>query len=290
MNLRLVSRVRNVCSFVCACILFAPLAGAQEFNANTTGNWATGSNWSTGSKPSSFARIGGGGRSNSIVTLNTVETLTGTGSSGRFIFGQGGTGNSLTIEAGGSLTTNGTVVHRLGQTSAFDTTIEGTLNVQNADVSSDAGSTVILDGGDVDIGRTYQMFDATLDIRNSMGTFTVVNDFTTTNDSTLDYTFDANGVTSIDIGDMLSIASGADLVIDASAYVVGPTTVSLATYDSLANANEFNEMLVAPAGYTVDVVYGPNSMDLVFTAVPEPTSLLLLSLFGLTTLRRRRFG
>lgn len=269
----------------------APNVIAQEFRANTTGVWGLATNWEGNTAPTGFARISGGSRNNSVVTLDTVETLIGAGSSGRFIFGQGGTGSSLTIVSGGSLTTNGTTVHRIGQTSGFDVTVEagGTLNVQNANVSSDVGSTLTVSGGDVDFGVDYLLgSNSTIAIANSTATFNIGDDLSIGATSILNYTFDATGIALIDINDALTINSGADLVIDASLYSPGATTISLATYGSLANANEFDEIIIAPAGYTADVVYGANSLDLVLTAVPEPSSVLLLTVGAIACFYRRR--
>jgi len=261
---------------------------AQEFAADTTGLWGDASNWSGGAVPTGFARVAGGGANNTVVTIDDTQLLAGTG--GRFIFGQGGTGGSVTIVSGGSLTTQGTTVHRLGQTSAFTTTIEagGTLNVQNAGTSTAAGSSVIVNGGNLDF-LSFQQLDATVQINGSLATFDVVNNYTTTADSILEFNLDAAGISSIDVGGQLGINSGADLLVDASGYSPGPTTVSLATYGSLTNANEFTENVIAPAGYDVDVVYGTTSLDLVFTAaIPEPSSAAIVSLLGLVALRRRR--
>lgn len=278
---------------IVALIAASPVAVGQDFLTDTIGQWDVAANWSGNATPDSFARIAGSGRNNSIVTLDSVETLVGAGSGGRFIFGQGGTGGSLTIVSGGSLTTSGTVVHRIGQTSGFDLTIEtgGTLNVQNAPVTSEVGSNFTVSGGDVDFGGNYTLgSDSTIAIESSTATFNIGDDLSIGSTSTLNYTFDATGIASIDIGDVLTINSGADLVIDASQYIPGATTISLATFGSLANANEFDETIIVPAGFTADVVYGANSLDLVLSAsaVPEPSSLILLATGAVICLFRRR--
>ena len=151
----------NTLLTIAACLSAAAAmpSHAVEYRANNTGFWDVGTNWEGNVKPTGFARVSNGTRNNSIITLRTVESLVGGGSVGRFIFGQGGTGSSLTIVSGGSLTTDGTTAHRIGQTTAFTLTLEdgGSLNVPNSQVTSAAASTFTATGGFASFGRSYNL-------------------------------------------------------------------------------------------------------------------------------------
>ena len=101
----------------------------------------------------------------------------------RFIIGQGGTIHKLTIESGGSLTTDSGTDHRIGQTSEGWIIMNGgTLNVQNGGYSSDAGGRLIINDGDVDFG-------ANSSVGNTSAGFLEINGSTATIDVNGAYTF-----------------------------------------------------------------------------------------------------
>lgn len=250
-------------------------ASFADFLANTTGDWDVGANWEGGSKPTDFTRISRGGYDNSIVTLDTVETLTGTG--GRFIFGQGGSGGSLTIVSGGSLTTEGTTVHRNGQTSAFTLTVQdgGAINVQNADVTSDAGSILNVDGGDLDF-KGYNVGGGSAGtVKMNSATATVDVSGTSSFGAHSTLSFDFNGGTTVSTWDTnnLTITSGAKLTIIANG-TMGVGTYDLVTYSGTRTGAYSDPADITITGLDAELVgtIGYDSDSMFLTIVADPSS------------------
>ncbi len=260
---------------------------AADFLANTTGDWDVGTNWSGGVKPGTgdLARIAQTGRSNSIVTLDTSESVS------RFIFGQGGLNSSLTVVSGGSLTTSSTTDHRFGQTSAFTINLEtgGAINVQNAKITSDAGGIFNVNGGDFD-SKNYSVGSGsagTVNVNSASATMDVAGTSTFGAFSTISFDFNGGGSVSTWDTAALTITSGATLNI-AGASALGEGTYDLLTYTSTLTGSFTTGTIVGLAGGLSGSILSDGD-SIYLNVIPEPgTYALLGGLFVLTYVMLRR--
>ena len=153
------------------------------------------------------------------------------------------------------------------------------------------------DGGNLTVQGTGSLTTAATQI-NTNSNFTIIGSaasFSATSLSvsdtgTLNFTFDSLGITSIASSGGLTIDAGADLTIDGSFYTGGASTFDLIEVGSFTVGNEFDELVTGFTGFNTDLVYdGIGGVDLVLTAIPEPSSTALLGLgLGALVLRRRR--
>lgn len=260
---------------------------AADFLANTTGDWDVDANWSGGEKPLStdLARIAGTGRDNSVVTLDTSETIT------RFILGQGGLNGSLTVVNGGSLTTTSTTDHRFGQTSAFTVNLEngGTINVQNAKITSDAGGIFNINGGDFD-SSAYSVGTGsagTVNVNSATATIDVANTSAFGAFSTLSFDFNGGSAVSIWNTQGLTITSGATINIS------GASALGQGTYDLLAYTGtltgSFTTGSIAGLGAGLSGSILSDGDGVYLNVIPEPgTYALLGGMFALAFVMLRR--
>ena len=264
---------------------------AVDFLADTTGDWDVGTNWAGGGvKPGAadLARIAQTGRSNSIVTLDTIELVD------RFIFGQGGLNSSLTVVSGGSLTTSNTGDHRFGQSSAFTINLEtgGAINVPNAKITSDAGAIFNVNGGDFDskhysVGTSATLPTGSVNVNSASATINVADTSTFGASSTISFDFNAGGsVSTWDTVD-LTIAGGATLSIaGASALVAG--TYDLLTYTGTLTGSFTTDSIDGLAGGLSGSILSDGD-SIYLSVIPEPgTYTLLGGLFALIYVMLRR--
>lgn len=283
------TRIKTPLTVVAFAAIAVSSTFASEWLTDTTGDWGDGSSWVGGTKPgtTALARIAGTGRNNTIATLDTTESI------GRFIFGQGGTGGSLTVVSGGSLTTSSTTDHRFGQSSAFTINLEtgGAINVANATITSDAGGIFNINGGD---------FDAKAYNAGSSGTGTVnVDSASATIDIAATSTFGASSVMSFDFNAGSSVSTwntaGLSITSGATLGIVGASALSEGTYDLLAYSGVLTGSFTTGtisglgAGLSGSILSDGDSVYL--NVIPEPgTYALLGGLLALAhvMLRRRR--
>ncbi|CAA6692114.1 MULTISPECIES: PEP-CTERM sorting domain-containing protein [unclassified Lentimonas] len=176
----------------------------------------------------------------------------------------------------------------------------GGLDMSGHDTTGGSSVVTVSGTGDLTIGG----FD-TLDVGGAAGTtvgtgtFAIVGDSAsvevTSNifaraTSTFSFTLGATGIDTIDTTGILSIDTGAGLTVVGSAYTGGAGTISLFSFDSLSDAEEFTATgLDSFTGLNASLVYNLTSIDLVLTAVPEPSTFALLGgLFALTAVMVRR--
>jgi hypothetical protein len=263
-----------------------------DFKANTTGDWDEASNWNGNTLPglSDIAAIarspGGNGINNSIVTLDIRADID------RFIFGQGGTGSSLTVAQGGRLITRNTTDHRFGQTSAFTVNLEtgGRIDVWNATITSDAGGIFNINGGDFDTkgykaGVTSQ---ATVNIKSATASMDVDALSTFGEHSTVN--FDFNGGTSTSVWNTLdlTINTGATLNISGlSALGVGE--YDLYAYTGTLTGSFTNTSISGlTAGLSGSILSDGDSVYL--KVIPEPyTYTLFGGLLAMAFMIQRRW-
>lgn len=273
-------------------LMAVAVAMAVDFNANTTGDWDVGANWSGGAKPGATgdARIGpspsGVLKNNSVVTLDTQESIN------RFIFGQGGTGCSLTVAFGGSLTTTSTTDHRFGQTSAFTVNLEagGKINVSNAKITSDAGGIFNINGGDFDT-KSYSAgtgSSAAVNVKGSTASIDIADTSTFGAFATL--SFDFNGGNSVSTWNTVNL----DILDGAILDIAGGSALGIGTYDLLSYSGTLAGSFTAGTitglgnGLSGSIQSDGDSIFLNVAPVPEPATaaiLLGLAALGLVVLR-----
>lgn len=200
----------------------------------------------------------------------------------------------VTVENGGTLNLTGGAL-TLTQTSPSN-------NAQHMFLKD--GSTLNFVDGVHTINERMTTSGATSTIRvtGSLATVNVHQQSTFT--ATLDFVFDAAGVSTFDSDSRLGF-SGSTVTIDASAYTGGAATFVLvdtelfgATYAN--NGGGFGTIgtIIAPTGFTATLDQSlfdgddddgfTGEITLTFTAVPEPSSTALLGLGGLALILRRR--
>jgi hypothetical protein len=258
---------------------------AAIWDGDTDNNWLTNTNWSGNSLPGVENTIleGDGGDSATTLTGGS-ETVAGFQIRG---------GHVLTIDnAGFTLQVNGNInmgSAGTGTVNQIDGTVDvgDKLNLTGADSSfyTISGGALITSG--LDVGPT------------AASTFAIVGDSATVTASagavdagefsTFSFSLGATGIDSIDTTGVMTIVSGAELLIDGSSYTGGAGTISLFSYASLADDTEFIETITGFGSLTADIVYTDTGIDLVL--VPEPSTFALfggLFVFASVVLRRRR--
>jgi len=206
-------------------------------------------------------------------------------------------GYSLTIETGAIVNSNGALNISQGQAGS------------GANVTQQAGSTLNLGtslsmSGNGTGGTSFFTTSGTLDIGNNLNagleftsTFTVAGDTAAITvggnvnaeaNSIFAFNLAAAGVSEIDAAGAFNLTSGAALNVNGSSYTGGAGTINLFSYASAGSATEFAENVSGFTNFTTDVVYTGTGVDLVLTAIPEPSSALLASLGAAGMLLRRR--
>jgi hypothetical protein len=274
-----------------ACLLALPAAHAADWNGNGDGfSWEDGANWGGGNQPTlgTLARFNTGSSDVYITQAGEVAD--------RFIIGQGGTIHKLTIESGGSLTTDSGTDHRIGQTSEGWIIMNGgTLNVQNGGYSSDAGGRLIINDGDVDFGGNSS-------VGNTSAGFLEINGSTATIDVAGAYTFGSFSTTIFTLDSALAGVSAVNNTGDLNLDALSTLTVDFRGYDFSANKGSdivlFDYGTLGGGGAdtfgTINFIGGFGELDYttggqirLLSVVPEPSSTALLGL-GLSSLLLRR--
>ena len=284
-----------------ACMLAAPNAQAIDWVSGQVGDWSVGSNWDGGSLPtlSTLARFGSGAGAGDAggeeASINGIAAL-----ADRFIIGQNTPNPTFTSKVylnSGSLTTDSTTQHRIGQSSEGWLTVNGgTLDIQNAGYSSDAGGRLIVNGGDVNIGGIST-------VGGSSAGFLEVNGTGMTIDVTGNYNFGAFGTA---IFTLDSTLAGVGVVNNSAILNLNATstlTVDFRGYDFSANKGSdivlFDYGTLGGVGAdtfgTINFIGGFGELDYttggqirLLSVVPEPSSTALLGLGGLALMLRRK--
>lgn len=245
------------------------------------------------------------------ITISGNQVLQGQTNSGELVSTNNGANNNstaiqvrngytLTVETGATVNTTSGINVSQG------------VNGNGANITQDSGSNVNIGStlsmsNNVTTGGTsfYTIAGGTLDITSNLNvgtahaaTFAVQGDSSTVNvggalnaelNSIFNFAFGATGTNAIDVTGAFILDTGASLGVDGSSYTGGAGTISLFSYGSREGTDEFAESVTGFTGFTTDVVYGVDSVDLVLTAIPEPsTSLMGLLGLGSIMLRRRR--
>ncbi|MFC5051823.1 PEP-CTERM sorting domain-containing protein [Rubritalea spongiae] len=239
------------------------------------------------------------------IAISGNQILAGQGNSGELV----GTNNATAIQVrnGYALTVEDAAVVNLTSGINISQGVNGSgasiTQLGTSDVN--VGGNLSLSGNATGGTSSYTMSGGTLDITgdfnsgaNYAATFAIVGNSAAVNvggvlnantDSLFDFTFGATGMNAINVTGVMSIFSGSELSIDGSSYTGGAGTINLFSYGSAGTADEFAETISGFSGYNTDVVYGATGVDLVLSAVPEPSSsVLLCGGLGLLALRRRR--
>jgi hypothetical protein len=273
-------------SSVVACGLLASIAAshaADTWTGNSDNSWLPfpGGNWSNSSG------------SNTILQGDAGDSITDlSGSSANLAGLQIRGGHTLNILTGGDLNVTGNInmgADGTGTVNQTDGTVDvgDKLNLTGADSSFYTISGGALTTSGLDVGPT------------AASTFAIVGDSATVTASagavdagafsTFSFSLGATGIDSIDTTGVMTIVSGAELLIDGSSYTGGAGTISLFSYASLADETEFIETITGFGSLTADIVYTNTGIDLVL--VPEPSTFALfggLFVFASVVLRRHR--
>ena len=283
-----------------------PAAQAIDWVSGQVGDWSVGSNWDGGSVPtlSALARFGSGAGSGDAggeeATINGIAAQ-----ADRFIIGQNTpnpTFTSKVILNSGSLTTDGSTDHRIGQTSEGWLTVNGgTLDLQNGGYTSDFGGRLIVNGGDINIGRTSTVGGSSagfVEINGSSATFDLNGDYTFGAFGTAIFTADSSSanVTQVNNTGLLTLNAASKLTIDLSSYDFAShagSNIVLFDYGTLSGT--FGTVDIIGGGGTLDYAFdqggGNDAIALLnVQIVPEPNCLLMIlaGLAGLCVCRPRR--
>lgn len=276
-----------------ACLLALPAAQAADWNGDGDGfSWEDGDNWADNSEPTlgSLARFNSGSSDVYITQAGEVAD--------RFIIGQGGTIHKLTIESGGSLTTDSGTVSRIGQTSEGWLTMNGgTLTMAGA-YSSDAGGRLIINDGDVNLGGNSSVGTSAtnqtgfLEVNGSTATIDVAGAYTFGNFSNTIFTLDSAlaGVSAVNNTGTLNLDASSTLTVDFRGYDFSAnkgSDIVLFDYGTLGGGGADTFGTINFIGGFGELDYTTGDQIRLLSVVPEPSSTALLGL-GLSSLLLRR--
>ena len=166
------------------------------------------------------------------------------------------------------------------------------VNVANATITSDAGSTFNIYGGDFD-SKNYNAGSssaATINVDSSSATIDVAGTSTFGANSTVMFDFNNGVLVSTWYTSDFTIGSGAKL------EVLGLGSLGINEYELVNFSGNLTGSYADPADITITglgaglvgtVEYDADSMNLVVSAIPEPSSAALLGLGGLALILRR---
>lgn len=284
---------------VCAVIGISLLFGSSTFASDYAGigNWNEDANWG-GTQPAitNLARIKAG---ESVTVTDTGEVAL------RLIIAQsesaGSAASTLTIDSGDlTLATTGSnaglISMGTGGGNAILNLNDGTLNAVNYDSRATAGfaNEFNISGGVLNLSSGLDLAaagDANLTITGSTADINVGGNTTLGSTGSLNYVFDAAGVSTLKTANSFIIDAASMLTIDGSAFTAVAGTYDLATFTTVSGAftDPANITISGFTGFDAAIAYDSDSMNLVLTAVPEPSSLLFSSfVFGGFVIRRRR--
>ncbi|MGJ8640512.1 MAG: sulfatase-like hydrolase/transferase [Opitutaceae bacterium] len=258
-------------------------AATRDWDGSVDNEFSTVGNWNTFPSGSHSARMQGdsgdsvtvlsGGNTHSMNAINvrsghtfTIDnaggTLTG---AGNFNFARGAAGDgSIVNQLAGAVVLGG--LDMSGNVTGGDsiyTISGGSLTIGSADTFDVGGDGL---SGNVGGGSDVSVFA----IEGDSATVSVSNDILARTSSVFSFTLGATGIDTIDTTGSITISSGATLTVEGSSYSGGNATIPLFTYGSRADATEFStETISGFSGYTVDVVYDADSIDLVLSDGPE---------------------
>ena len=274
--------------------LAMPAARAVDWDAGGDGSsWEDAANWTGDTEPTlaTLARLNRAGGSDVFIT-QAGEVAD------RFIIGQGQPGiQKLTIESGGSLTTDSSTTHRIGQTSEGWIIMNGgTLNVQNQGYSSDAGGRLIINAGDVDFGGNSTVGTGSagfLEVNGSTATIDVAGAYTFGNFSTTIFTLDSAlaGVSEVNNTGVLNLDASSTLTVDFRGYDFSTnkgSDIVLFDYGTLGGGGADTFGTINFIGGFGELDYTTGGQIRLLSVVPEPSSTALLGLGGLALMLRRK--
>jgi len=270
------AKLKNLLGMATATVLLATAlnAPAQDWDAGGDGtSWHDPTNWAGNTVPTltNLVRINLAGGSDVIITNTAVAD--------RFIIGQGAAGiQKLTINSG-SLSTDSTTDHRIGQTSEGWLTMNGgTLTLTNGGYTSDAGGRLIINGGSVSIGRPSSVGTGSagfLEINGSSATFNVSTNYTFGAFATVSFTPSTTSVTVVNNAGLLTLNAASTLNINLLGFTTTPTDLVLFDYGTLSGT--FGTVNVLNGSYgSIDYVTGGQIRLTQAQSVPEPSALVLL--------------
>ena len=273
--------------------LVTPTAFAEEWNADGDGSsWEDGDNWNTDTQPTlaTLARINLAGGSDVFITQAGEQA-------DRFILGQGATGiQKLTIESGGSLTTDSGTVSRIGQTSEGWLTMNGGTLTMSGNYSSDNGGRLIINDGDVNLGGNSTVGTGSagfLEINGSTATIDVAGAYTFGNFSTTIFTLDSAlaGVSEVNNTGALNLDASSTLTVDFRGYDFSTnkgSDIVLFDYGTLGGGGADTFGTINFIGGFGELDYTTGGQIRLLSVVPEPSSTALLGLGGLALMLRRK--
>ena len=281
--------------------LHQPLLAAS-FLTGESGNWDAGFRWSGGSSPT---------RTEDVFVRSGTQTVYVTESENvgnRLTLGQSDSKATLDIRNGGNLelTGEGTNYHGTlyyawggdGATHGIINLSSGSLtawHLQSGVNSSDDIGRINIRGGELNITGNFISggfagAESSVNIfGNGATNISIANNSTFSDYSTLSFDFDNGDSVSLWQTGNLIIEIEANLEIVASDSMIAGSRYQLASYDSISGSFGDNFDITGLAdGLTGIIEYDEDGMFLSVNAVPEPSSVLLLSLSSLILLRRQR--
>jgi hypothetical protein len=273
---------------------FALAANALNitWDGDTSEDFGTAANWSNNSVPGEADNIwmqaGGTGittisdaqRVNSLhvrdghtfnIEMGTADTLV---SDFAFRIGEDSTIGGSTVSMTSGTVTVGSVFSMSSdatasecQTSSF-TISGGSLTADTLTVGTGAAATFAIDGSDATVSFTGAMLAGA--------------------NSTFEFTLGAAGIDAIDSTGVLTVISGANLVVDGAAYTGGNgTSVTLFDAASMTGTFAYSVVGMGVEGTDWTITQGTNG-DVVLNVIPEPATIGMLGLGALITLLIRR--